>query len=695
MDKHLKMGKKTAMFFWIFFLVIVFLAGCGKEEEDDDYYIIEMESEQIFNRIKNDREGYLSGTRFYHDEPVQLVGYRDKDSETGEKYINLHLCRTSGEEETLWERIPEEYGQGDWYLDEDGNGYCLYLNEVIRYDREGGERYRRTCEEVMRFTGAWVKGTKDILLLGKTQQGLLNLMALDPDQGELSWTGVTLDMDNTGTWEIFMASNGDSFMLLDEEGIWEGDRKEGRKECIMPFTGRTYVPDAVSDFRVLEDGTAQVLCGDRMETLRRVNISKERKVLVLRTAALKDSIFTSGWLKEGIVRFNKENGEYYVVVEERVEEKSLDFQERTDMELVLGKGPDLVLGVINDPMALIAKGALEDLTPYMEDSGVLEEEYFPATFDGWRGEDNAGIYGVNIVLFPTAGIWVDEVLLSEGLGDVVGAKELVSALEAYEGNSVYTRTTSGLMNDLLKSSDSLCGMVDWENGTCDLNGGILKRILELCHQYQSRGGKDTPVLSGAMQSSLYIYGNIYGNREEMSARGMTAVGCLFDDACRAGVEAYTRMAVSSASQYKEGAWEFIRFLLGEEEQTRISWAQNDYIYPSNKNAFDTMAAKEIAEGKVVASIVRADGSITGRGRMGIFWEEIPANKRNEHYALTEEKVDRVRKMLEETRAFPLRTKPIREIISQEAEAYFAGDKSVDEVCANIQNRVQLYLNEHK
>jgi len=689
------MRKMLVQFYFMCLCLVVFLAGCGRKEEDSSYYIIETEAEQAFARTKSDGDVYLLGACFYHDEPVQLAGYRVRDPETGEKYINLHLCHTSGEEEILWERIPEEYGYGIWYLDGEGDGYCLYLNEVIRYDKESGERYRRICDDVVRFTGACIREKGDILLLGKTQQGLLNLMALEPDTGEVSRLGVTLDVDNIMTQDVFIAANGEDFWLLDSSGIWEGDTEKGRKECIMPFTGGTYTPEAVSDFRVLKDGTAQMLYGGTLETVRRVDISKERKVLALRVSALNDSIFTSGWLPEGIARFNKENEEYYVAVDERGDEEAIDFRERTDMELVLGKGPDIVLGILNDPMALIAKGALEDLTPYMEASGIREGDYFPAAFDGWRGEGDAGIYGVNIVLFPTAGIWVNELLFPDGIEDDPGAERLVSALESYEGDAAYTKTSSGLMNDLLRSSDSLCGMVDWENGTCDFNGGMLKRILELCNRYASGGKSDIPILSGRMQSNLYIYANIYGNREEMSARGMVSLGCLFDDACHAGIETYTRMAVSSASPNKEGAWEFIRFLLGEEEQLKLSWAQNDLIYPSNRKVFDTLAAREIAEGKVMADIPRADGHVTQKNRMEGFWEDVPAAERNKYYALTEEKVERVRKMLEEARAFPLRTEPIRAIINEEADAYFAGDRSVDEVCVNIQNRVQLYLSEHQ
>ena len=36
-----------------------------------------------------------------------------------------------------------------------------------------------------------------------------------------------------------------------------------------------------------------------------------------------------------------------------------------------------------------------------------------------------------------------------------------------------------------------------------------------------------------------------------------------------------------------------------------------------------------------------------------------------------------------------------EIVEEESKAYFAGDKSVDETAATIQNRAQTYINESR
>ena len=51
--------------------------------------------------------------------------------------------------------------------------------------------------------------------------------------------------------------------------------------------------------------------------------------------------------------------------------------------------------------------------------------------------------------------------------------------------------------------------------------------------------------------------------------------------------------------------------------------------------------------------------------------------------------------MENARMLPVRTEPLLDIICEEAAYYFNGSKGVEETAEVIQNRVQLYLNEHK
>ena len=128
--------------------------------------------------------------------------------------------------------------------------------------------------------------------------------------------------------------------------------------------------------------------------------------------------------------------------------------------------------------------------------------------------------------------------------------------------------------------------------------------------------------------------------------------------------------INGASGKKEGAWEFIRFLLSEERQAeRISL--NSYGFPISKKAFDgrTEAAFERIQKDPVYEVQRT-----------------PLNK--ERY-------------MEIMGTWLRGSKPLEmgidydawKIVSEETEAYYSGQKPLDTVLDTIESRMRLYLSE--
>ena len=76
--------------------------------------------------------------------------------------------------------------------------------------------------------------------------------------------------------------------------------------------------------------------------------------------------------------------------------------------------------------------------------------------------------------------------------------------------------------------------------------------------------------------------------------------------------------------------------------------------------------------------------VNGVPHLPVFEEEVSKERQAEY-----------RQMLEEARPLPIRTKFILEVILDEAQDYFDGYKSTDEVIQVINNRVQLYLDENQ
>ena len=158
-------------------------------------------------------------------------------------------------------------------------------------------------------------------------------------------------------------------------------------------------------------------------------------------------------------------------------------------------------------------------------------------------------------------------------------------------------------------------------------------------------------------------------------------GWLFDDGCHALAEG-SPIAISSGSDVKEGAWEFLCFLLGDE-------IQEDYTLNGSvkKSVFAGYADKllEKIEGDNLAAAFSQDRTT---------WESITRiyEEKDMEFIKTE-KIPYYEKMLAEAKYLPLRSAPILDIICEEAEDYFNGNKSAEEVINVIENRVRLYVNE--
>ena len=72
-------------------------------------------------------------------------------------------------------------------------------------------------------------------------------------------------------------------------------------------------------------------------------------------------------------------------------------------------------------------------------------------------------------------------------------------------------------------------------------------------------------------------------------------------------------------------------------------------------------------------------------------EEIEIDKK----PVTDEDAARYRALIDNAKGLQYYNNAVDNIIEEEVAAYFSGDKSVDEVCKIIQDRVSTYVNENK
>ena len=139
------------------------------------------------------------------------------------------------------------------------------------------------------------------------------------------------------------------------------------------------------------------------------------------------------------------------------------------------------------------------------------------------------------------------------------------------------------------------------------------------------------------------------------------------------------MAISASTKHKDGAWAFVKSFLSEEYQDSL-----DYTFPIRESSFDKMAQ---ASTEKQYDIVNGE-KVEREEYYYIGDEEIilePLSKKDAEY---------LKSFIKSLVIVASYNDDIINIVTEEASAYFSGQKSAQEVADIIQSRVSIYVNEN-
>lgn len=386
-------------------------------------------------------------------------------------------------------------------------------------------------------------------------------------------------------------------------------------------------------------------------------IEEEQALAEGKTLLTLQTSLVNPWLKYSVAGFNRQSNAYFIRLEETYGE---DVKERLSVELMAGRGPDIITGsVMNVSESILKKGVVVDLAPGLDAMGITDEDYFPAV-RALRVGDSA--FGIRTYISPH-GCWIRESVL--GSKEQPDIETLVEKLYTYPDQDAVWRTnarTETILEYLLSGSVNLWGMIDWENGTCDFSGELFARILEIAKRYADPEGKTWDVEERWLVSSYYP---MWDSRKQLETEGKVIINYPFDDG---NYPAYYRIGevlmINANSEHQEGVWDFFAYLLGGEGQ----------CYATGTSSLTV--SKEMSRNSFAYYL-----NLLEEGRMQTTMDFTP-EAIEELYAFTEQ-----------ARDIPLRTKEILDIIYEEAQTFCDGDKPLEEVCNVIQKRVQIYISE--
>ena len=155
----------------------------------------------------------------------------------------------------------------------------------------------------------------------------------------------------------------------------------------------------------------------------------------------------------------------------------------------------------------------------------------------------------------------------------------------------------------------------------------------------------------------YYVNGIFG--EEISY-----IGFPMEDGSGSYIRATEAYAISAHSDHIEGAWEFLRYYLTDDYQSGLHQG-----LPVQKKVFLENSSSALSESQNYSSD-----------------KESAATE-----PMTEEQFEKLVTFLLSVNRRYYENEEIMNIVSEETEAFFAGDKTSEETAKVIQNRVQLYL----
>ena len=358
------------------------------------------------------------------------------------------------------------------------------------------------------------------------------------------------------------------------------------------------------------------------------------------------------------LRFNSTNEDYKIEYEFIGSGHELSQQEI--LELVLQDSPDIVY-TPSLPQNSIDGGLFVDLLPCIDaDESISREDFIGPVLESMIRK--GGLYelltrvdvlslSVKAELFPGRGDWTMDYV-----------EEMVANRPAETPVYFWHRDQNYMLNMLCRISGG--EYVDWERGKCSFDEGSFASLLRFVKDCPYTTEPVTPVLMEPVLGVGYSANSsktfFQGDYEYAGFPGASGNGSYFTDSSEGFIK--KGYGILASSEHKEAAWDFLRLLLlPENMEYGGSFA---YGIPVTTASFD----------KLLESVI---------------WED----EVNPDQSFTREDADKLRELVYSTEKMARKDDTLTEIISTEASAYFAGDKSLEDTVKNIQSRASIYVAE--
>ena len=516
----------------------------------------------------------------------------------------------------------------------------------------------------------------------------------------------------------FLVGAGYDIYYMDGLSLRGFNAADGTPTELLNFVNSDVNPDRVQKLAVIDADT--VACatygnasdddGLELMIMKRIPDDEIPEKYVIRLGYRSNS---GNSVKTYVVRFNRASDEYRVELFDYAKYATSDdpfAEKRLESDLLSGDAPDIMVTSDLYVDNWIAQGAFADLNKLMKaDKSFDRSKYFEGVLDAYTDEKGRMYeFAISFTLetLLANGSYVDfETWNAEKFTDFVSKlpKEtyLMSRLRRWRAPA-------------LALSCSMDSFVNYKKATCSFDSEAFRKLLETLKSmpemfsYYDTLTRDEQLDYESDPKAPYREGKLLLDDEDgliYSLRDYVKSTVAFGEDVKvvylgyptnksngAKLRSDISFAISSKSLLSGGAWEFIKF--ASELKTNMSSRQ--WGFPINVEIFDAVCEYDVGSWNYITSngttdfgkdmtyeeVKRmVDSSTRGNGGNGSLVQ------------ITKEHVDGLKALISGSQKPPATQNKIFEIISEEADMYYSGAKSLDETVKIIQNRVSTYISE--
>lgn len=513
-------------------------------------------------------------------------------------------------------------------------------------------------------------------------------------------------------WNILPGNDVYAYFFMDNGNIFGERRDNGEVEKVVDWIACDVDSNSINSdrFGFLSDGRIVAVTYEYSD-----NGPSRQQVLVLnrvdaaavttKTELTLACLYLDYNLRSQIVKFNKSNPDYRIVVKDYSEYATDDDSNagltKLNTEIISGNVPDIIANETEFPLAQYAsKGLLEDLWPYIDaDPEYSRDKLMTQPLNA--AQTDGKLYRLPIDFGVTTAVGLGKVVGEYTTWTLADVNDALSKLP--EGATVFNKYYT--QAEMLKYCIAMNAenFMNWQDGTCSFDSDEFRALLEFVkpfpaeYDWQSDAEEyesDYTRLKNGKQllypTSLSGFSDLYYTFAALN-NDIRFVGFPREDGSSGNAfNASCTLSISTTCKDKSGAWAFIRSTLSDDYQESI------WNYPIVKSVFEAKAQEAMTQEYETDAdgnqILDDDGNPIPISNGGMSYGDEPMI---ELYAVTQEQYDAVLALIDSTTSFVDFDQNVLDIISDEAAGYFAGSKTVEEASKLIQSRVSLYIQEQK